>query len=102
MVMAMAMVAEELVQGNVAAINPKQWLAKHEPCGPENIAHPLLVMGGEAISASDGCVVKAIEGFPDLSIEITLAYLMEDKCISKSTREKILWLSKEVERARTP
>lgn len=58
-------------------------------------------MGGEAINASDGCVVTAIGEFPDLSVEITLAYLMEDQRICESTRERILWLSKEVERART-
>lgn len=90
----------KMILANAAAIDPKHWLMAHEPSGASNAVIPFLELGGEAIEASGGCVATAIMGFPDLSVEITLAYLLKDQRISDSTRKKILWLGKAVERKR--
>jgi hypothetical protein len=77
-----------------AAIDPEEWLLKHDPVLSSADTKPdWLEAGSDAILIHGGCVVSALASTPDLRVEIVLAHILDSDEISDSVRERIYALA---------
>ena len=64
-----------------AAIDPADWLAKHDPDAaggdPFPYSHDVFALGADGLAAADGDLSRALAACPDCRAEIILAWLAD-------------------------